>query len=92
MEMNKTLGVLGEKIDRMRSDVDGMSTKMDATCAKVDSINVKLAWVAGICAGITGIVAIVWALINQVPWDRLVQPSSNYDEVGDGNQASKVTK
>lgn len=72
MEMKRDLGVLIERIDRMRDDVSAMGVKVDATASKVDGINLKLAWLAGICAGITAIVLIVWAVVTQVPWDRVV--------------------
>lgn len=72
MEMKRDLGVLVERIDRMRDDVSAMSGKVEATSSKVDGINLKLAWLAGICVGITGLVLIVWAVVTQVPWDRIV--------------------
>lgn len=78
MEMKKDLGVLVERIDRMREDVKDLTTKVEAASTKIDTINVKLAWIAGICTGITGLVAIVWAVVTQVPWDKLVAaPSPN---------------
>lgn len=72
MEMQKTLGILVERIDHVRTDIDGLTKKMDATCDKVDKINLRLAWAAGICTAITAITVIAWAVVTQVPWDKIV--------------------
>lgn len=77
MEMQRSLGGIDAKINQLRTDVDGMGTKVEATNTKVDKINTKLVWVAGICSGITAIVIVVWAIVTQVPWDRLLnQPAA----------------
>lgn len=71
MEMNKAVGGLGEKIDRLRTDVDELGKKVEANTDKVAGINTKLAWVAGIAAGVAAIIAIIWAVVGVVPWDRI---------------------
>jgi hypothetical protein len=70
-DLKRDLGVLIERVEGMRRDVDGLSNKVDAMDTRVGSINTKLAWLAGICAGITGVVLIVWAVLTQVPWDKV---------------------
>jgi hypothetical protein len=71
VDLKRDVGVLIERVEGMRRDVDGLSNKVDAMDSRVGGINTKLAWLAGICAGITGVVLIVWAVLTQVPWDKV---------------------
>ena len=76
MEMNKTLGGLGEKIDRLRADVDTLGKRLDDNSDKVDKINTKLAWATGIAAGIAAVVMVIWGIVGIIPWDRITVSSS----------------
>jgi hypothetical protein len=71
MEMQKTLGGLCANVDSLRINVDKLSDKIDANSAEVTSISKKIQWWSGAGWAVAGLIAILWAILTQIPWDRL---------------------
>lgn len=85
MEMQKSVAVLGEKIDRMGIDIGSMSGKLDAANDKMDRLK---HWQTTVTAGaivVAALAGIIWSIITFVPWDRIqivpepvtTQPAAN---------------
>lgn len=60
MEMQRSLGELGAKVDRLINDVKGHGEKLD-------SVRMRLAWVAGGAAVLGFLVAVGLALLKLLP-------------------------
>jgi len=64
IEMQKTLGALSAKVDRL---VDDVKVHGD----RIDGLRLKMAIFAGGGAAIGGLIGALVAIMNSVPWDRI---------------------
>lgn len=64
IEMQRTLGELIAKVDRLISDVDSQSKK-------VDKVRMQLMWVAGVAATLGFLIMLAITVAKAVPWDKL---------------------
>ena len=71
MEMQKALGVLGEKVSRLSSDINGMGTRVEVFGDKLDKVRHWQSVVSGGAIVIAAIAAIAWSIITFLPWDRI---------------------
>ena len=69
IEMQKSLGMLTAKVDRL---VDDVSSQGD----KIDGLRTKLVWMTGAGAAVGALIGALIAVLNAVPWDRLLPPST----------------
>ncbi len=68
IEMQKSLGVLTAKVERLVEDV---KTQGD----KIDGMRLKLALFAGGGAVVGALIGGLVAVLNAIPWDRLFPPT-----------------
>lgn len=69
--LEKSVAVLAEKLDGVRTDLAELGAKIDDNCEKVRGINTTLArWTTG-GAVIAAVVLILWSIANLVPWERI---------------------
>lgn len=71
MDLNKTVGVLGEKIDRLAGDINSQNSKIEEFSKKIDKISHWQSLVTGGAIVAATCAAIVWAFISFIPWDRV---------------------
>jgi len=71
MDLQKTVAVLCEKVDRLSSDVGSLRTKLDEQGTKVDRLSHWQSRLLGGAAVLAAVVAVVWTILNVVPWDRI---------------------
>lgn len=78
MELQKTVAVLGEKIDRMTTDVSGISASVEATNDKLDKLKHWQTIVTGGALAVAALAGIIWSVVTFVPWDRIrIEPASS---------------
>lgn len=76
MEMQKSVGILGEKVDRLSSDISGLDSKMNGFGEKLDKVKHWQAVVSGGAIVVAAVAAIIWSVITFVPWDRVrIEPA-----------------
>ncbi len=71
MELQKSVAVLGEKIDRMSDDVQGMSGRIESASTRMDTLK---HWQTVVTTGalvVAAIVGIIWSVVTFVPWERI---------------------
>lgn len=71
MELQKTVAVLGEKIDRMSADTRAIESKVDGVEGKVDKLSHWQSRLLGGAAVLVVVITILWTVVNLVPWDRI---------------------
>jgi hypothetical protein len=71
MEMQKSVGIMGEKLDRLSGDMEKFGGRMDGFGEKLDKIKHWQSLVSGGAIVVAAVVAIVWSIITFVPWDRV---------------------
>jgi len=71
LEMQRTLGDIGAKVDRMSSDLQRLDSKIDGYGEKLEKLRHWQSRLLGGAAVLTVVVAIVWTVLNIVPWSRL---------------------
>lgn len=64
VEMQRSIGELGAKVDRLVADVDSQGLK-------IDGLKQWQSKLFGAAAVIAATVAIVWTVLNIVPWSRI---------------------
>ena len=71
MEMNKTVGILVEKVDRLSADISTLDTKIEGFGGKLEKVRhwQTMATTAAIVIG--GVAGLIWTIITFVPWDRV---------------------
>ena len=66
IEMQRSIGELCAKVDRLIADVDKQG-------GKIDTIRMRMAWIAGGAAFLGFILALAIAIAKLIPWGSLVQ-------------------
>lgn len=71
MEMQKSVGILGEKVDRLSGDISTLDSKIEGFGEKLEKVRnwQTIATTAIIVIG--GVAGLIWTLITFVPWDRV---------------------
>lgn len=71
MEMNKSLGVLGEKVERLSGDISSLDKRIDGFGEKLEKVRHWQTMATTAIVVIGGIAGLIWTLITFVPWDRV---------------------
>lgn len=66
MEMQRTLGSIESKVDRLCDDVQGHGKKIDA-------VRLRIAWVTGVCAAMGAMFALLAFVLKGIPWSVIVK-------------------
>ena len=64
MEMQKAVGILTAKVDRLCEDVKTHGERLDG-------MRLKMALIAGGAAALGGLIGALIAVVNAVPWERI---------------------
>jgi hypothetical protein len=64
IEMQRTLGELNAKTDRLITDVDSHGKKLD-------KVRMQLMWVAGVAAAFGFLLMLAIGAIKTIPWDKM---------------------
>lgn len=81
MEMQKTVGVLCEKVDRLSTDITGLDGRIETFGDKLDKVRL---WQARVSTGglvVAGLAGLAWTLITFIPWDRVHFDTAPHAEV-----------
>ncbi|ARR55367.1 hypothetical protein HY78_18935 [Rhizorhabdus wittichii DC-6] len=71
MEMQKSIGEMSGKLDRLHTDIDRLGTRIEANCDSVDKLKHWQSLVTGGAIVVGVLVAAVWSIITFVPWNRV---------------------
>lgn len=81
-DLQKNVGGLIASVDSLSREIKGLDARIVEHGSKIDKINTKLAWAGGALATLSLIGAIVWALVQFIPWDRItIEPKKSASEV-----------
>lgn len=71
MEMQKTVGVLCEKVERLSTDISGLDGRIETFGEKLDKVRLWQARVSTAAIVVAAVAGLAWTLITFIPWDRV---------------------
>lgn len=64
IEMQRSLGELNAKVDRLITDVDSQGKK-------IDKVRMRLTWVAGVAATLGFLLMLAITMVKAIPWEKM---------------------
>ena len=71
MDMQRSVGVLCEKVDRLSSDINSLDGRIEVFGDKLDKVRHWQSVVTGGAVVVGAIATIVWSIVTFVPWGRV---------------------